>query len=242
MTPDRKSYYEHYWAAPIHASNPYLQWKTQATVEHPHVRQSRAILDVGCGPGAVLDALKFVGARRVGVEMSAEAASTLAALGLEGVAADLEEDVKLPFPDATFDTVLCFDVFEHLFAPARLLREIRRVLKPNGRGFFCVPNALNGYNRARFVLGRFVDIMDTSHHEGEMFSNHIRLFSKELFEQFLASEGFGAREKKYYFPEAFNDETQRLPKGLAKLVTVPRLHERWPALWSMAFFFVCEKI
>jgi len=46
-----------------------------------------------------------------------------------------------------FDAVLCYDVFEHLFASRWcFLREIRRVLKPDGRRFCCAfPNTLNGF-------------------------------------------------------------------------------------------------
>ena len=39
----------------------------------------------------------------------------------------------LPFPDATFDRVLCESVIDHLAHPPRALAEMRRVLKPDGR-------------------------------------------------------------------------------------------------------------
>lgn len=48
---------------------------------------------------------------------------------LELVTADA---ASLPFPDATFDLVLCSEVLEHVSDPGRLLEEARRVKKPNG--------------------------------------------------------------------------------------------------------------
>lgn len=47
--------------------------------------------------------------------------------------ADLRGDAaRLPFQDATFDTVLLTEVIEHLPNPARAMAEIRRVMKPHG--------------------------------------------------------------------------------------------------------------
>lgn len=39
---------------------------------------------------------------------------------------------KIPLPDNSFDTVLCAEVLEHVPEPLQALKEIRRVLKPNG--------------------------------------------------------------------------------------------------------------
>ena len=39
----------------------------------------------------------------------------------------------LPFLDATFDAVVTFNTFEHLYDPPRAAAEIHRVLKPGGR-------------------------------------------------------------------------------------------------------------
>ena len=47
----------------------------------------------------------------------------------------------LPFPDGHFDTVVCFEVFEHIFNLDEILVEIRRVLKPNGNICLSVPFA-----------------------------------------------------------------------------------------------------
>ena len=50
--------------------------------------------------------------------------------------ADLE---KLPFADGTFDWVLCTETLEHVARPARVLAELRRVLKPGGDLALSVP-------------------------------------------------------------------------------------------------------
>jgi 2-polyprenyl-3-methyl-5-hydroxy-6-metoxy-1,4-benzoquinol methylase len=46
----------------------------------------------------------------------------------------------LPFPNGCFGLVTCWDVVEHVQAPAQLLGEIARVLQPNGRALITVIN------------------------------------------------------------------------------------------------------
>lgn len=53
---------------------------------------------------------------------------------------DLEYDGQtLPLPDQSFDAVVCFEVLEHVFNPAKFLTEINRVLRPGGKVLITVP-------------------------------------------------------------------------------------------------------
>jgi len=233
-------YYKDYWQHPQFEDCTYVRWKADLTRDHPVIRNCRTLLDVGCGGGAILAAIGRPDARLTGVEVSPDAVRALRERGFAAAEVDLELG-RLPFSDESFDVVLCYDVFEHLFAPDRLLSEIRRVLLPGGHAFLCVPNTLNGFNRLLFALGRYVDIMDTSHRTSELFSNHIRLFSRDLFERFLASGRFAVHERHFYFPPRFTDPRFKLPASLARLVTGPRLQERLPSLFALGMLYVSKK-
>jgi SAM-dependent methyltransferase len=49
------------------------------------------------------------------------------------------DGVKIPFENNFFDSIVCFEVLEHIFNPGVLLSEANRVLKPGGTALFTVP-------------------------------------------------------------------------------------------------------
>ncbi|MDB6092574.1 MAG: methylase [Verrucomicrobia bacterium] len=91
------------------------------------------VLDVGCGSKPYAE---FIPATRYfGVEI--DTPRTRASFS-----ADAYYDGRtLPVGDASFDAVLCSQVFEHVFTPEEFLREIHRVLRPGGVLLLTVPFA-----------------------------------------------------------------------------------------------------
>jgi SAM-dependent methyltransferase len=94
------------------------------------------ILDVGCGTGANLIMLGEYGDAH-GIDVSHDALAFCHARGLERVQHGAAE--KLPYEDGTFDLVTALDVVEHLDDDMAGLREMRRVLRPDGRALLFVP-------------------------------------------------------------------------------------------------------
>jgi ubiquinone/menaquinone biosynthesis C-methylase UbiE len=98
-----------------------------------------SILDAGCGEGFVTEWLSgaFGGARIVGVDVRDDALRE--ASGRVPEASFRCGDVcDLPFPDRSFDLVVCTEVLEHVEDPAGALRELRRVSR--GRLLVTVPH------------------------------------------------------------------------------------------------------
>ena len=93
-----------------------------------------SVLDVGCGTGALLRAVraKFPSARCAGLDLS-EHMLTVAREALDpSVELRQGDAAALPFESGQFEVVLCNDSFHHYPEPERALGEMARVLRPGG--------------------------------------------------------------------------------------------------------------
>ncbi len=96
------------------------------------------ILDIGTSTGTNLRMLRDLGFTNFeGLDQSEEAIRWCADKGLGKVTAG--DVCKLPFADESFDLVLATDIIEHVDDDVGALREIRRILKPQGRALITVP-------------------------------------------------------------------------------------------------------
>lgn len=101
-------------------------------------------LDVGCGGGywlrELLLALPDGRATAVGLEVS-RVALAIARDAAPGARLLLAQGETAPFPDDTFDIVACLGNLEHFLDPAAGVREISRVLRPEGLAWILLPNS-----------------------------------------------------------------------------------------------------
>lgn len=90
--------------------------------------EGESVLDVGCGTGYLLDHLKSNRAdlTLTGVDFIIEEGTRGRHPDIRFEQADIE---KLPFPDASFDTVICTHVLEHILEFRQALSELRRVAR-----------------------------------------------------------------------------------------------------------------
>jgi len=100
----------------------------------------RDVLDAGCGVGWGTVRLARFARQAVGVDIDEAAVSNArerAAGRAEFVVGDL---LALPFPERSFDLVVCFEAIEHVAEPQKALDELRRVLRPDGLLAVSSPN------------------------------------------------------------------------------------------------------
>jgi ubiquinone/menaquinone biosynthesis C-methylase UbiE len=96
------------------------------------------VLDYGCGPGSYITAVaELVGKSRefyaldihpLAIQMAQSIASKKQLTNVETICSNC----KTGLPDDSVDVVLLYDTFHDLGDPNRVLKELHRVLKPNG--------------------------------------------------------------------------------------------------------------
>jgi SAM-dependent methyltransferase len=97
------------------------------------------ILEIGCGKGAILGRLHAAGHDCHGIDVDPDAVRECCA-ARPHLAVEVGSGDDIPFPPASFDVVLSFDVLEHIRDSPRHVAEVRRVLTPGGRYLLQTPN------------------------------------------------------------------------------------------------------
>ena len=157
---------------------PYLRWLVHTCMPED---RAAAILDIGCGHGAILYALQQAGYHNArGVDGSGEQVQAAARLGIHGVVqGDLMQTLR-ESADASLDVVIASDVIEH-FTKAELIPlvdEVQRVLKPGGRWVIHVPNGES-------LFGNRMQCWDYTHEQA---------FTRTSLGQLLVASGFARVE------------------------------------------------
>ncbi|MBI4152733.1 class I SAM-dependent methyltransferase [Candidatus Woesearchaeota archaeon] len=135
--------------------------------------KTHKILDAGCGQGLLVEYLRKRGYDVRGID---------AFYGSEYVQKGdlLQNDL----PNASFDLILCLDVIEHFSFSEQetLIKELSRILAPNGRIIWSIPNQAHLSSRLLFLLsGRLLRTAKIEYHPGDRpIAEYYRLLKKHL--------------------------------------------------------------
>lgn len=120
------------------------------------LRRKGRVLDVGCSIGSALNTARKLGWETMGVEPSEFAASlSRQHFGIDPIVATLESAM---LPKEHFDAITMFDVIEHVTSPRGTLREIARLLRPDGVLYLLTPNGANIAARGASWIGLRVNM------------------------------------------------------------------------------------
>lgn len=138
----------------------------------------KTVLDVGCGFGSfVLYALENGAVQATGVEITENDIKTAKEnIHSEKINFLVGSAIQIPVSDSSFDTVVSFDVIEHIpkHTESQMFSEIMRVLKPGGSFYLSTPFQSIGSNicdPAWFLVGH-------------------RHYSQKELQKFGADQGF----------------------------------------------------
>jgi len=93
------------------------------------------LLDCGCGTAPMLSLLKkkYPEKRYTGIDLTPKMIEIAKAKHMEGVELIIGDCENLPFPDDSFDVVICCQSFHHYPNVQDFFNSVYRVLKPGGR-------------------------------------------------------------------------------------------------------------
>ena len=183
----------------IYTGERYVPGQTAVSVQKDHERRYRyvrkfireqRVLDVACGSGFGIKILSSVSPVIVGVDYSFEAVNFAKLNFMRRVDGGvLANASSIPFVDNSFDVVVSFETIEHLREPVKFLKEIKRVLVPNGQFYISTPvkkgNRLDQYHLHEYGIDEFINLLsrffsiDKVEGQRFMFSPLFFLFSLE---------------------------------------------------------------
>jgi ubiquinone/menaquinone biosynthesis C-methylase UbiE len=142
------------------------------------------ILDVGVGLGRLLSQLTL-NVEKYGVDISKSYLNEAKSKGINVCLSKIEE---LPYNDNSFDVIVTTDVLEHVFDLNQCVREIKRVLKPNGYLIVRVPYKEDLSAYVNYDLYEFIHLRNFD-------ENSLDLFFRKIFNfQFINFELAGIIE------------------------------------------------
>lgn len=153
-----------------------------------------SILEIGSIPGHFHALLKYLGYKIIGVDIAPERIQPFIkkySMKIEKI--DIEKEI-LPFPEDSFDLILFNEVIEHLrLNPFKALREIFRVMKPEGTLFLSTPNItflhrVNFFLHGKSFLGNPVKIFQKVENLGHI--GHYRIYTLSELKEMLNHVGF----------------------------------------------------
>ena len=199
--------------------NPSFVWRSGqerrlAIIERYLPLRGRRVLDLGCGLGEYVRGFERAGAEALGCDVAADRLVEGRRRGAHGLVAAAAE--ALPFRDGALDVVVLNEVIEHVADEAATLREVARVLAPEGRALIYAPNRLFPFEThgvflgSRFVFGNIPFVNWLPRRLRDRLVPHARVYAAGDWAALLADAKLELVDHSYVYP-GYDNIAARLP-------------------------------
>lgn len=158
-----------------------------------HLKEAKGpvkLLDIGCYDGYIGMRLKQkIGSKCnvYGIDVASNSIKLAQKNGTKAKVNDVTKGIK--YKTDTFDYVFAGEVIEHLYDTDFFMREIKRVLKPNGTLILTTPNTLSLGRRLNYLIGNGV-FLEVSFSIPKNAAGHIRYFTFATLRTFVSMHNF----------------------------------------------------
>jgi SAM-dependent methyltransferase len=183
--------------------------------------KGKKLLDVACGGGYFLKKAEEAGVQCYGLDISEEALKIAKKITSYSklVCADGE---SIPFKDEFFDYVTNLGSLEHFLNPEKGLKEMKRVLKENGKALILLPNS--------YFLMIILNVMRTGSIGVRTEQEIERLATRKEWEGLIVNSGFKIEKIfKYNYKSSEASVKYKIVRPFI------------PFNLSYAFIFVCRR-
>jgi 2-polyprenyl-3-methyl-5-hydroxy-6-metoxy-1,4-benzoquinol methylase len=197
------------------------------------LRSQGCILDVGCGTGEFLAAMRQRGWETIGIELTPAAAT----YAREQLQLDIKTGTlhEIDLPSANFDVITLWTVLEHLYDPLSTLQKIHSILCPDGLLLISIPDveSLDAKWFGRYWVG-----YDTP--------RHLYVYSHEVLCSLLNRAGFEIYATEHFQADYYtflasfkpwfeaNLNYKKLPNLLNFILKFPGIRMlTWPIFWTI---------
>lgn len=156
-----------------------------------HLKENDYFLDVGCGTGWAVrhaaDLLK-VGGKAYGIDLSPKMIerAKMNSKDYTNTFFQIGNSEELPFEENYFNYIICTNSFHHYYDPIKVLNEMYRVLKPQGRIYVLDPTG----------DGFFMKWINRRTQKKE--PQHVSFYTNEEFRDFFAQANLKPISNKIY--------------------------------------------
>lgn len=166
---------------------------------------SFSIMEVGCDSGATLLDIKnkYPNSTTIGCDINENIIEIAKHCVDKAFVANIETDL-LNIEQESLDYIFFGDVLEHLHDPVRVLRDMHKLLKPNGKILASIPNVMHIFVISQLLHGYF-----SYQDYGLLDKTHVHLFTFKEIQKIFSENGYEIEVITYVeFPIVKSEEVE----------------------------------
>lgn len=197
------------------------------------LQASESYLDISCGRGQLTSLAQARGVTSFGLDLSHAALQSGLSQGIHGLVTGNSQ--TLPFANEAFDVLSNIGSIEHYVDMEEAIREMARVIKPNGRALILVPNTYSLLHNILLAYKKGQTVVDSQPIQ--------RYAARQEWADMLERNGLRVLHTHKYEIETPRHKKDwlaylRHPKKLVRLALRPFV----PTNLAFCFVFTCHKV
>jgi ubiquinone/menaquinone biosynthesis C-methylase UbiE len=183
------------------------------------------VLEFGCGTGYQIPEITNRCKSYTGIDFSKKSLKLCKKMRNNKLL--ISDAHKIPFKKNSFNVILMIDILNNLYKPEKVLEEVKRVLKNNGKIIISVPNWYSFYGLTKFLLEKL------KIWKYEITPPIDNWYTPSLIISIIKSKGLKIEEIRgsFFLPPIFTGNFYLIPA----LKIIPKIYDKFEIILSRLF-------